>query len=216
MVKVWVIFSVTAVKGFSVSSAQASYGRRWTAAQLFKRRQGGHSQAAIKSWVSRKLFGLFLTLKSFSLFTKTELVFICCRFVVQSMFLSFLSPFFFSSYAWRENNRFNKWNRRKHKLGWNMFISKLGPKQRGRGFAGWGGASLIRSSVKPRLPRTVGREERQGEKPGKGPSHFVLLFGNELWLNPGRRQTVYKEPGITLSLFTFQGLQFRSRAPYLL
>lgn len=61
-------------------------------------------------------------------------------------------------------------------------------------------------------PRTVGREEKQGrKKPGKGPSHFVLLFGNELWLNPRRRQTVYKEPGITLSLF--QALQFRKRAP---
>lgn len=56
-------------------------------------------------------------------------------------------------------------------------------------------------------------EERRsrGEKPGKGPSYFVLLFGNELWLNPGRRQTVYKEPGITLSLF--QASQFRHRAP---
>lgn len=41
MVKVWVIFSVTAVKGFSVSSAQTSYRRRWAAAQLFKPRQGG-------------------------------------------------------------------------------------------------------------------------------------------------------------------------------
>lgn len=55
------------------------------------------------------------------------------------------------------------------------------------------------------------RGEAKGEKPGKGPSHFVLLFGNELWLNPGRRQTVYKEPGITLSLF--RALQFRSEGP---
>lgn len=82
-----------------------------------------------------------------------------------------------------------------------MIISKLGPEPRGREFAGGGGVSLVRSSVNSQLPRTVGREERQGEKPGKGPSYFVLLFGNELWLNPGRRQTVYKEPGITLSVF---------------
>lgn len=40
-----------------------------------------------------------------------------------------------------------------------------------------------------------------GGEPGKGPSHFVLLFGNELCVNSERRQTVYKKPGITLLTF---------------
>lgn len=182
MVKVWVIFSVTAVKGFSVSSAQASYGRRWTAAQLFKRRQGGHSEAAIKSWVSRKLFGLFLTLKSFSVFTKTSLVFICCRFAVQSMF-------YFPAMLGGENKQFNKWNRRKHKLGWNMFISKLGPKQRGREFAGWGEPLSSEALWSP------GCQERWEEKRGRGKSQekvqvtlFFFLETNSGWTQGDARQ----------------------------
>lgn len=107
----------------------------------------------------------------------------------------------------------------KYKLRWIMLISKLGPEPRGKRIRrprrwrrGGGGASLSSGALWNAGCQERWEERRgRGEKPGKGPSHFVLLFGNELWLNPGRRQTVYKEPGITLSLF--QALQFRNRAP---
>lgn len=79
-------------------------------------------------------------------------------------------------------------------------FSKLGAKRRGGQFAVWGEPLSSEALWNPGCQERWEERRGRGEKPGKGPSHFVLLFGNELWLNPGRRQTVYKEPGITLSL----------------
>lgn len=68
-----------------------------------------------------------------------------------------------------------------------MFISKLGPERRGREFAGGGGGggvSLVRSSVKSQLPRTVGREERQGGKARKRSKLLCSSFWKRTLVEP--------------------------------
>lgn len=71
-----------------------------------------------------------------------------------------------------------------------MFISKLGPERREREFAGGGGVSLVRSSVKSQLPRTVGREERQGGKSQEKVqvTLFFFLETNSGWTQGDARQ----------------------------
>lgn len=76
--------------------------------------------------------------------------------------------------------------KRKYKQWWNMVVSKLGPEQRGRAFAGRNEPlSLVRSS----LPRTVGREERQGESQEKVQvTLFFFLEANSGWTQGDARQ----------------------------
>lgn len=65
-----------------------------------------------------------------------------------------------------------------------MIISKLGPEPRGREFAGGGGVSLVRSSVNSQLPRTVGREERQGGKARKRSKSLCSSFWKRTLVEP--------------------------------
>lgn len=79
----------------------------------------------------------------------------------------------------------------KYKLRWIMLISKLGPEPRGKRIRrprrwrrGGGSLSLVRSSVKCRLPRTVGREERQGGKARKRSKSLCSSFWKRTLVEP--------------------------------
>lgn len=73
-----------------------------------------------------------------------------------------------------------------------MLISKLGPEPRGKRIrrprrwrrGGGGSLSLVRSSVKCRLPRTVGREERQGGKARKRSKSLCSSFWKRTLVEP--------------------------------
>ena len=108
-------------------------------------------------------------------------LFTACWFTVWSLL--------FSS-TLRKNKWFNHEEKReKHKQYWNMFISKLGPKQRGRELAGWGEPLSSEALWNP------GCQERWEEERGRGKSQekvqvtlFFFLETNSGWTQGDARQ----------------------------
>lgn len=96
----------------------------------------------------------------------------------------------FFGYTLSKNIWFNTYGKQgKHELCWNMFISKLGPKQRGRELAGWGEPLLSGALWNP------GCQERWEEERGRGKSQekvqvtlFFFLETNSGWTQGDARQ----------------------------